>query len=522
MKNFRIGLLILLVLTPAALAQWQRFHGNSCNTGLYPGAQGRSGDYGILWTYPMKQNLFSSPAIADVDLDGLPEVIIGSGVDTLYALNGEDGSILWRYVSTSGLSYSSPVVGDIDGDLKPEVVCASYGSLRALEGETGQLVWQRVVIGGAGISPCLADLDGDGVLEVVHAGSNETAAFNGADGDTIWILDDYFCGVYGSAVAEDVFDDGSAEVIGFTSNPSASLSLINGEDGTILWTAAVPSSAGMVLTPASAFADLDSDGTSEIVGCSGSHYVYVLNALDGSLLWSQNVSSNIYASPVLMDIDGNDTLEVIVACLNTKKLNAYSCSGELIWTASVNYLPGSTPAAADIDGDGVIELIQVSTNGTYSSVQILDGATGEEEWSITISGSLSASAAIGDLDDDGFYDFTYCIDSSEICTMRSGLEGIEPDAGNSLGVSVYPNPCCGSATVSFFLAEPGNALVDIFDMAGRNVATLNNSFLNRGINSVQWNGTNENGGRISPGIYICRIQNGGITETERFCVMGAP
>ncbi len=122
--------------------------------------------------------------------------------------------------------------------------------------------------------------------------------------------------------------------------------------------------------------------------------MYVLDALDGSLRWSHNLTSNIYSSPVVTDTDGNDSLEVIVGRLNTMKLVAFSCSGEELWQAYLDYMPGSTAAAADIDGDGAMELIQTTTNGNYSTVQIIDAVTGEEEWSVKLTGSLSSSVAI--------------------------------------------------------------------------------------------------------------------------------
>ncbi len=511
--------IFLLLFPSVCFSQWHRFHGDSRNTGLYPGGEGRGGQYGVMWTYPIKENLFSSPAIADIDLDGLPEVVMGSGSDTLYALNGEDGSVLWRYVSGDGLIYSSPVVGDIDGDLKPEVVCASYGSLRAVEGESGELLWEVPIDGGPAISPCLADLDGDGTLEVVFAGTVGTRAFSGADGAEIWSLPNYTSAYYGSTVAEDVFSDGSFEVIGFTPEPEPSVSLIKGEDGTILWTTAVPSYAGQMLTPAPAFADLDSDGTWEITGTSGCRHVYVLDALDGSLQWSHNLTSNIYSSPVVIDADGNDSLEVIVGRLNTMKLVAFSCSGEEMWQTSLQYMPVSTAAAADIDGDGVMELIQTSSNANFSSVHIINASTGDEEWSVMHTGSLSSSAAIADLDDDGYLEFVYCRDTEGIVAMRTGLEGIDPAPGKGFGLRVSPNPFTGSATISFFIGEPGNTLVEVFDISGRKVATLNDSYLNQGSGFIQWNGIGNSGETLSPGVYVCRVTSGGLEETTRFCVL---
>jgi len=77
----------------------------------------------------------SSPALGDIDGDGKLEIVVGSNDDKLYALNGEDGSVLWSY-TTGGDIVSSPALGDIDGDGKLEIVVGSNDDkLYALNGE---------------------------------------------------------------------------------------------------------------------------------------------------------------------------------------------------------------------------------------------------------------------------------------------------------------------------------------------------------------------------------------------------
>jgi outer membrane protein assembly factor BamB len=66
----------------------------------------------------------SSPALGDIDNDGKLEVVVGSDDHKIYALNGENGSLLWSY-STGYFVRSSPSLGDIDNDGKLEVVVGS-------------------------------------------------------------------------------------------------------------------------------------------------------------------------------------------------------------------------------------------------------------------------------------------------------------------------------------------------------------------------------------------------------------
>jgi outer membrane protein assembly factor BamB len=69
--------------------------------------------------------VFSSPSLGDIDNDGKLEVVVGSRDGKVYALNGEDGSLLWSY-KTGDWVASSPSLGDIDNDGKLEVVVGSH------------------------------------------------------------------------------------------------------------------------------------------------------------------------------------------------------------------------------------------------------------------------------------------------------------------------------------------------------------------------------------------------------------
>lgn len=47
----------------------------------------------------------------------------------------------------------------------------------------------------------------------------------------------------------------------------------------------------------------------------------------------------------------------------------------------------------------------------------------------------------------------------------------------------------------------------------------NDSHMNKGSVSIQWNGMGNSGEAIPPGVYVCRMISGGIEETKRFCVL---
>ncbi|MCA9718247.1 MAG: VCBS repeat-containing protein, partial [Myxococcales bacterium] len=122
-----------------------------------------------------------TPALGDIDGDGLVEIIAG-GMGTTVAYN-HDGSVLWTSPETANSTHAV-ALADLDNDGDVEILMGS----KVLDHE-GKLVWSRpegkagaVGIGGAVTA---ADLDGDGDLEVVMGAS---AWFH--DGELFWLRDE--------------------------------------------------------------------------------------------------------------------------------------------------------------------------------------------------------------------------------------------------------------------------------------------------------------------------------------------
>ncbi|MFO7653144.1 MAG: C25 family cysteine peptidase [Candidatus Krumholzibacteriia bacterium] len=136
-------------------------------------------------------NLQFSPAVADLDGDGVHEIVICSIERRLFVVR-QDGTDYPGFPITHGmpLGYSldpapSPAVGDFDGDGQLEIVWitqqngGSLGVNRAdlmvvdtdhVGGTSGQLLpgWPVILPGGSEGSPVVGDITGDGLLEIVH------------------------------------------------------------------------------------------------------------------------------------------------------------------------------------------------------------------------------------------------------------------------------------------------------------------------------------------------------------------
>ncbi len=207
---------------------------------------------------------FCAPAVADIDGDGLMEIVIGAR-----AYN-HDGSILWDNIQVYGQwnnDYDiAPAIADLNGDGVPEVVVVR-GAVYVLDGRNGNLLAQHALPGGGqGGAPNIADFDGDGLPEIGTAGGEAYAVFklveiNGAPTLQVqWQRQtrDFSSNITGSSVF-DFNGDGVADVV---YNDELFLRIYNGRTGEVTfeernW------SGTLVEYPV--IVDIDNDGNAEIV-----------------------------------------------------------------------------------------------------------------------------------------------------------------------------------------------------------------------------------------------------------------
>jgi len=194
--------------------------------------------------------------VADLDLDGTPEIISGN---TAYR---SDGTISWQTPLNDGF----PAIGNFDADPQPEIVLVSRGSVYLLEND-GTVKWgpRTIPDGGAGGAPTIADFDGDGQAEIGVAGAGRYIVFEG-DGGVKWAVStqDRSSNVTGSSVFD--FDgDGKAEVV---YGDELALRIYDGETGTILYEISRGSGTTYEYP---LIVDVDGDGKTEIVSIANNY-----------------------------------------------------------------------------------------------------------------------------------------------------------------------------------------------------------------------------------------------------------
>jgi flagellar hook assembly protein FlgD len=82
----------------------------------------------------------------------------------------------------------------------------------------------------------------------------------------------------------------------------------------------------------------------------------------------------------------------------------------------------------------------------------------------------------------------------------------------------YPNPFRSETSISFSLPEDGFVNISVFDIHGKVVRDLAGSFYQTGTSAVTWNGNDNQGRPVKPGIYVCRINAGDHSKSIRMVV----
>ncbi|MEW6701134.1 MAG: T9SS type A sorting domain-containing protein [Bacteroidota bacterium] len=83
----------------------------------------------------------------------------------------------------------------------------------------------------------------------------------------------------------------------------------------------------------------------------------------------------------------------------------------------------------------------------------------------------------------------------------------------------YPNPFNPSTNISYRLQGTSYTTLRVYDMLGREVATLVNEEQPAGTYQIVWNGTDNFGNKVTSGVYIYRLQAGSFSQTKKLVLM---
>jgi hypothetical protein len=96
-----------------------------------------------------------------------------------------------------------------------------------------------------------------------------------------------------------------------------------------------------------------------------------------------------------------------------------------------------------------------------------------------------------------------------ICNQTEVSETFSGPQGFGL-MQNYPNPFNPSTQIGFQVADYGLVTLKVYDVLGREVATLVNEGLKAGSHQTTFDATG-----LASGVYLYRLQAGGVAETKK-------
>ena len=500
---------------PRLNTDWYTYMANDHHTGYSESPAPL--DNTVLWTAPVTGDLHEFPT--PVIVDGIVYYPQDQGGDSLYALDAATGELIWKYCT----GYTDDAVTVKDGYLY-----VAGDSLWCLDALTGDRIWVTGDANGSGSTPAVVD----GRVYAGFYASSRVFCFDASTGAVIWsdTLTGSQCAL---ASCMTVWND-RIFIPTFAYEQETPLFAVDAITGSIIWENTDSYEGYWDSSPAVV------DSAIYISGMDGR--TRAIDAITGITIWEVDISLGTYISATpachfdrvyFADQAG------IYHCLDAS-------TGNEIWST-----PGSQHGSSGI-ADGIV-FYGESVNTSGARVIALDCDTGSELWTYqTGKIFIQSSPAITDgvvyiaATDWNLYAFgtglkyTYLDDlfaevgSNEliVTSFDGGVAvaadtinftvtqtGITVEPSSRLALCARPNPFRSSASILFELYEPGFTSIEVYDLSGRIVCSLAESELGAGQHSYVWDGRSQSGEPVASGLYICRIQSGGISETTSMCLL---
>jgi outer membrane protein assembly factor BamB len=397
------------------------------------------------WSVSGDKVIFSSPNSADLNGDNILDIIIGSGseeeqVGAVQAIDGETGVILWK-VDTQGEMIGMSTLIYLNDDSTPDIVAGGRNhQLIAVDGADGTVLWRFNETDTAqekwyqfytGVD--VGDIDGDGIHDILQSNGGDplkAAAEERPVGSLVIIS-----GADGHAITSAMMPDGRETYMSpivVTLNPQNSPTVIFGSGGETfpgsLWSIPLievvngtlsnatelipPTVTKGVIAPPS-LADINGDGTIDIIAALFDGRLVAVNGANNSIMWTISIGGESYSSPAIGVLDDDNSPDSFIPFLSGAwpdytgaEAGAVASNGSVLLARHSDSSALSSPLAVDLNGDGRDEIILIEGEAVYPSgsshsISIIDACTGEESKIWNGTGFPISTPIITDLDSDG-------------------------------------------------------------------------------------------------------------------------
>jgi PKD repeat protein len=194
--------------------------------------------------------------------------------------------------------------------------------------------------------------------------------------------------------------------------------------------------------------------------------------------------------------NGTDHMNVSLVDLQTSGLRA----GDEIGIFDGSYCVGSATIGIEQIKSGSISIAASANEGNNTTVNgfTIGNAVGLQLYRGSQSFKLEVETLAGSqsFEKNG---------SVFIKVSASNLPVVQVDNSDNL-FTVYPNPFASEITIEVWNSEKTEVNVAIYNLLGQRIKNLYNAE-NQGQLLLKWDGTNDAGQKLVPGIYLCKVNN---------------
>jgi len=377
----------------------------------------KSMDLWEVWRYNQSDNIWTVPAISDLYNDSQVEIILTTAEDDAKCICFDIyGNILWsRKIGRPGRT--NPKIADLNKDGLKEIIFCAGGYLFCVSAayngsmKSYELRWQiEANIMGA---VCLADINNDSNFEIILGAPNNKIICLDYNGYELWSYQTNVSVSGSTPAVADLDSDGYLEIY----CGSGGVSTSNGSfyclyyNGTLKWS----KNPGQIILASPSFGDFNNDDELEVVlhTKTGDTFCFDHN---GTQIWKHSVNSETFSSPLVVDLENDGFLEIIFGAKN-EYVYCLNNSGGIKWQYKTNGWILSTASASDLNNDGNIEVLI----GSYDNNLYCINANGSVLFSYYVSGFHTREPAIFDLNRDGILEIIFTTSDGLFCLELAGV-----------------------------------------------------------------------------------------------------
>lgn len=362
-----------------------------------------------------------------------------------------------------------------------------------------------------------ADFNADGNMDIAVGNStgDSVTVFLGNGSSGFLSIRNYQAagGIRGLSVAD--FDgDGDPDIVTANRSGNNIAILLNNGDGTFAPRTVLEANGNA--ETACALADANGDGVLDLfVGAyASSEIILLLGNGNGGFTYSTKVPAGGNGPWMIavgdMNRDGN--VDVVSANSGSANCSVILGNGAGGLSSAVTYPTGGFPLAidvGDIDGDGDLDLVTSNYSGRSWSVYENNGSGTLVNRRTLPSSRAGSCATLHDRDNDGDMDMTGIDEEDDLIFL---FENRPPTSVSMTSVPSRfalhpntPNPFNPTTSIRYDVAQAADILITISDLGGRHVRTLMRGRREPGSNTLQWDGTGDDGHAAASGVYLCRL-----------------